>query len=127
MFRWIRSINRTNSRPIWTRICEDIAIMEKNHPTPPSSAPSVGRPRAVCLLLPGRSAYGFVFSIFSFEVNVQSGLQKRFGGLARLPRADNVVDPTPKSTLSDVPPLGSKIYTMTDDNCASFSFSLMFV
>ena len=25
---WITSINRTNSRPIWTRICEDIAILE---------------------------------------------------------------------------------------------------
>ena len=29
MFRWIRSMNRTNSRPIWTRIFEDIAILEK--------------------------------------------------------------------------------------------------
>ena len=29
MFSSIRSINRTKSRPIWTRICEDIAIMKK--------------------------------------------------------------------------------------------------
>ena len=35
MFRWIRSINRTNSRPIWTRIYEDIAILEKIAETPP--------------------------------------------------------------------------------------------
>ena len=28
MFRWIRSINPTNFRPIWTRVCEDIAIRE---------------------------------------------------------------------------------------------------
>ena len=27
MFRWIRSINRTNPRPIWTLICNDIAIL----------------------------------------------------------------------------------------------------
>ena len=59
--------------------------------------PEGGRPRAVCLLLPGRSAYGFVFSIFDFKVNVQFGLQKRFGGLGRLPRADKF-DRSPKST-----------------------------
>ena len=35
MFRWIRSINRTNSRSIWTRICEDIAILEKLTQPPP--------------------------------------------------------------------------------------------
>ena len=92
------------------------------YPPPPRSG---GRGLFV-YCLPGRSTYGFVFSIFDFKVNVQFGLQKRFGGLARLPGADNV-DTTPKSTLSDVPPLGSKIYKMTDDNCASFSFSLMFV
>ena len=40
MFSSIRSINRTNSRPIWTRICEDIAIMKKI-PTPLKKFPHV--------------------------------------------------------------------------------------
>ena len=35
MFRWIRSINRTNSRHIWTRICEDMAILKKYAQSPP--------------------------------------------------------------------------------------------
>ena len=35
MFKWIRSIIRTNSRPIWTRICEDMAIFKKNTSNPP--------------------------------------------------------------------------------------------
>ena len=34
MFKWIRSINHTSSQAIWTRICEDIAILEKS-PSPP--------------------------------------------------------------------------------------------
>ena len=35
MFSSIRSINRTNSQPIWTRICGDIPIMKKVPQTPP--------------------------------------------------------------------------------------------
>ena len=37
MFKWIRSINRTNSRAIWTYMCEDIDHPSKSHWIPPFS------------------------------------------------------------------------------------------
>ena len=35
LFKQIRAINRTNSRPIWTPTCEDIDHIAKNGPKPP--------------------------------------------------------------------------------------------
>ena len=36
LFKWIKVINRTNSRAIWTRIGEGIAHFSKSAPFPPS-------------------------------------------------------------------------------------------
>ena len=65
-------------RPPALRGC-GLALRQRRRPPPLRSG---GRGLFV-YCLPGRSAYGFVFSIFNFKANVQFGLQKRFGGLVQ--------------------------------------------